>query len=225
MRKNLIFPVLGLLFVLVGALGSWETYHVWDLASADLLWHSGEAYLFVGVSRSGYRFTYLEYLIEFAKEYFYMVPPRDNRTFYTTVFRITSSNVQRYTVDGMAFDLYVPLDDGIYSRRDGAFWKWMGNRFDKASVGDQRRLQGVNDRDFTDIQGWSKRKSLTEMRPYSDVTIQFDGQPVTISTTAGSREVSIDISRSGQSTERVFDLDQRLNRVSKSEYEKIFGKL
>jgi hypothetical protein len=224
MKKQLGFTVIGVLVLLLGALGSWETYYVSDRPQVGLLWNHREVYLSASVFRRGYRITYLGYLLGYAMEYFNDVPASNDKSSYAVMVRITSTSVQRYVADKMSIDLCVPLDDTVYASDGGLFWRWAGDHFEKASQEEQENLQGANKEDFTDLHEWSRRRSLTGRSPYSDIKIQIDGGPITISTTASDREVSVDISTPSSPPQRVFDLDQRLNRVSKAEYEKIFTK-
>lgn len=222
MNKRIKIVIVGLFVLFFLAASSWPTYYVWDLSNVWLLWNSKEAYVFAGVSRKGFRLTCLEYLFEYAEEYFYVVPPINDKASYTQVLRATPSTVERYTIDKIDFESYVPLDNEVYGGRNGVFWKWTGNRFEEVSKDQQKRLWGRKDSIFFNVDGWS-RVSLSGKRPYSNITFELEGHPVTISTIAGDSDTSVAISLPGRPSEKVFYLDQRFHRVNGTEYGRIFG--
>ena len=160
--------------------------------------------------------TYLEHLLDYVKAYFYVAPSSDDIASYTTVVRLTSTEVQTHVAFGKLFDFFAPLNDAVYASENGVFWRWSGDRFEEASSEEQDMLQRLEKHDFTDTNGWSIRRSLAQGRAFQSTEIEVEGEPLT-----GS-EASVDISKPAGQVERVFSLDQRLNRIASDKYQQIF---
>jgi hypothetical protein len=98
------------------------------------------------------------------KEPLGVVDSADDKNSFTFVFYITPSAVERCETAGK-FEYYTPVDNILYAGNEGALWKWMGTRFEQASSEEQGKLNGtagLSKEDFTDANGWSARRSITE---------------------------------------------------------------
>jgi len=223
MLKKAMVLAAAVFILLMGALASVDVYYIRDGGGVECaLWNGDEAFLFVNVIHRGYSCSYLGSLVEVAKQYFYLVPPPADQGSSTVVFRITPSEVQRYTAGEMSFDLYTPFEGGIYADQDGALWRWAGSRFEPTSAEDQRHLDGIkrlSAEDFSNVHGWSGRHRLS-----GPLNINLRGNPVTVVVTNGAYDLFIDLQRAGQPPEQLWHLDERPRRISQSEYRSSFPK-
>jgi hypothetical protein len=198
-----------------------------------LLWNSEEAYLFVGWPRSGYHFTCFEYLLAYVPGYFGVPRTYDDNRLSTIVIRITRSSAERYVVDdldGVGFRAYIPHSKVIYAYNGGAaLWKWVGTDFEQASPEEQQgvplnEIALLSSKDFTSVDGWSARHSLTSWPP--QLEIELGGEPVTLLVKLASSgdELSLDLQHRGGAPQRILHVERKLHLVSKSEYDRIFKK-
>src|SRR5580693_5253623 len=226
-ERNVVSGLAFCLITLLVILNFFQMNYVGGSASADLLWNANEGYLFAHGGRSGYRVSYLGYLAEIVKEPLGVVPSADNRSSFTSVVHMTASTVERYETAG-EFEYYTPVDNIIYAGHEGAVWKWMGTHFEQASSEEQRKLNGtanLSNGDFTGANGWSARRSIAGTL-FDEIKIQLGGKPLTIlAKTINIRdgEVSIDLLGPDRSTENLYYMTFQPRRVSRAEYEHIFG--
>ncbi|HEY8671949.1 MAG TPA: hypothetical protein VIL63_13990 [Terriglobales bacterium] len=225
MALTLMVTVLGFLLML----SSIHAYHVVESCSGDLLWSSDEAYLFLDCGQLGYRTSYLLYPIEIAREYFGAVGQADDRRSSTIVFRITSSEVQRYE-NTLTFDLYTPFNGTVFANHDGELWKWSGHTFEQASSQEQAKLEGtkrLTGLDITDSMGWSKRTAiLSRAEKEVEFPLQLGAKARTLLVRRGleGQDISIDIRQDGGAVKRVWGIDQQPKTVNAIEYKRLFEK-
>jgi hypothetical protein len=206
----------------LGGLACVDVYIVRDSGDATLLWSPEEAYLFINVTSRGYRFSGLNYLAEFVKNYFNVSSAPTNETNSTGVVRVVPPTVQHYLLRNISFDIYAPSDHNIYARSRGIIWKWTGTNFEKATPEEQQKLQGATPHDFDNIHGWSRH--FVGGPPYQDVRMDVGNEPVVLSVTHNSEKayLSFDLRCGTGPSERVFYLDEGPHRVSKAEFRRFF---
>jgi hypothetical protein len=228
-KPSLIGGLAFFLALLVIASAFLQIYFIGSSGDGDLLWNAKEAYLFVHGERRGYHVSCLGYVAAGIKTLFGVIDSPDDRNPFTLVIRITPAGTERYEVKG-EYDYFAPFDNILYGvHNDQNLWKWAGTHFEKASIDEQRRLngiQGLSKKEFTDVNGWSGRYSVT-----SKIKEQFpfllSGAPMTVEVTTlnlADGEVSVDLLRPDHPPETIFRRNGRPRRVSKSEYRGFWGR-
>src|SRR5260370_19175944 len=233
MKKKRIMLAAVLLIALVIASFRWELHLVADDAREDvLLWNSREAYLFVGWGRSGYRFTCAEYLFSHIPAYFGIPRTVDANRLSILVFRITPTAIERYVADPYQMDrgflAYVPRGNTIYAYHGIAIlWTWAGTDFETLTVKEQRKLAidaslFSSREDYTGVDGWSLRRSLTRLAP--EFKIELQGKPVTFFTKQNNsgKELSLELRLPGGTSQKLLHVKHSFHFVSKSEYDYMF---
>jgi hypothetical protein len=230
MKKKVMVSVSLILIATAIAIAQVHVYRVRNNSDEDLLYSNDEAYLFIGISSRGYRLNGLQYLFSLVKDRVGGVTlPEDNHS-SIVVLRLAPNQVQRYTVDDIALDFYAPFENRIYANGHGELWRWTGNHFELVNPEEKQRLEHAGltlDTPFTNLGGWSKQQSLTHRRiGESEFPMTVGGTPLKLVVNVGYRasEASIGLRRPGQSDESLWYLDEKTRGISKSEYEKLFGK-
>jgi hypothetical protein len=202
-------------------------YYIGGSGDGDLLWNTKEAYLFVHGERRGYHVSYLGDLGELLKEYFGVISAPNDENPFTLVIRITPAGTERYEVKG-EYHYFTPLDDILYAgHNDQNLWKWAGTHFEKASIEEQRKLngvQGLSKKEFTDVNGWSGRYSITS-KIREQFLLPLSGASMTLEVTTlnlADGEVSVELLRPNHPPETIFRRNGRPRRISRSEYEAFF---
>jgi len=123
------------------------------------------------------------------------------------------------------------VDDTIYAgHNDSNLWKWTSTHFEKAGIDEQKKLKGVeglSKKDFTDMNDWSARYSLTS-NIKEEFPITLGGKSMTVQVTTlslGAGEVSVDLLRHDLPAEMLFHRSGQPRRVSRSEYQQNFNDL
>jgi len=183
--------------------------------------------LFVHGDRRGYHVSYLGYLGELLKQHFGVIDSPDDENPFTSVIRITPAGTERYEVKG-EYHYFTPFDHVLYTgHNDQTLWKWAGTHFEKASIEEQTRLngiQGLSKKEFTDVNGWSGRYSVTS-KIKEQFPLPVSGALITLEVTTlnlTDGEVSVDLRRPGTAPETIFRRSGRPHRVSASEYARVF---
>jgi len=234
-KKRMMQAAVLCLIILVIAFFRWELHLVADDAREDvLLWNSREAYLFVGWGRSGYRFTCAEYLFSHIPAYFGIPRTVDDNHLSMLVFRITPTAIERHVADPYqmyrGFLVYVPRGNTIYAYDGGAMlWKWAGTDFETLTVKEQQKLTidpslFSSQEDYTDVDGWSLRRSLTRLPP--EFKIELQGKPVTFFTKQNNpgKELSLELRLPGGTSQKLLHVKHNFHLVSKSEYDYMLKK-
>lgn len=221
-------------------------YYVGDGSGGDVIWNSGQAYVFMTVVHRGYRMNCLRLVAEFLLRSFipFGASVQDNKSSSVIVLRIAPGNLQRFDFDKMnAGGMFDPFGKDVYTRDidTGVLMKWSGDRFEPASVEEQRSLFAARASDripagpsYDNINGWSKRATGGKVGPNAlgtvveedaRVVIQVNGRPATLVMNSGfiTHEAFIDIVRSDEGQQRIWYLDERTHRVTKAEYLHTFG--
>jgi hypothetical protein len=205
-------------------------YFIGSSGQGDLLWNQHEAYLFIHGGYAGYRVSYLGYLGQLLEVKLLPIGiGSDESASYTLVFEITPSEVRRYEMKGN-FVYYTPLDGAIYAGRQDntSLWKWAGTGFEQASEQEQKRYDGINRlsrEDFDKVVGWSAKYGAVPAT-HRQVNFELEGKPWALFTEMLSLtkgEVFIDLIRPGGNSERIYYATLSPSRVSRMQYEHIFG--
>jgi hypothetical protein len=214
-----------------------KVYYVADHGGATVFWKGEQAYVFAGSGSTGYRFSYLRYPLVVLGEYFNAPPVPAAEKGAGTVIRVTPSAVERYQADfgkeaWSAPQFLTPFDDGFYAMCAGStLCKWMGDRFEPATEEERRRLDGTNrlfhgDTNNQVINGWSVREVRRSPGDHFDVEI---GNKFKIHAENHAKDVraypwiSVELLRPGKVSENLYNVDGAPRRVSRAEYEKLFG--
>ena len=195
-----------------------------------MLWNATEAYLFIAVSRLGFRVSYLDYPLVILREYFHGVRPPDAERVSGIAIRVTQSAVEQHTGDLGLF--YTPFDGQIYANCQGSLCRWTQNHFEHATDDEIRRFDGIDRliaKDFDNVNGWSKRGiAAGPQNIYARNTVDVGGRFTLLEKSqpigrTGYAAVSIDVQRPDRAPDTIWHLDGHPRRVSKAEYEESFG--
>jgi hypothetical protein len=238
MKKTIVVSVFALVGCVLLLASINDRYTIRRVASGDLLWHGQEAYLFLEVGSFGYRSSYLRYSGEAITAFFNVPVPATNRNSQTVVFIFTPDGFEHYENESLSLGpRMAPFDDIIYADSDRGLVKWSGRHFEPTSAEDLQRFENrsVLGMDFANFNGWSRRSFIfnkgMDARIFNEggdinFEIQLDGRTQVLTVTHGERGnyFSVSWERQGQGPQKIWYLDLRPHRVSKSEYELAFGK-
>jgi hypothetical protein len=205
-------------------------YFIREDSGGEVLWNANEAYLFIAVSRRGFRVSYLDYPFVVLKEYFHGVRLPDAERVSGIAIRVTQSVVEQHTGNLGLF--YTPLEGQIYANCQGSLCRWRQDHFAPATDDEARRFDGINRliaRDFDNVNGWNKRGiAAGPQNIYARNTFDVGGRFTLLEKSqpigrTGYAAVSIDVQRPGQAPDTIWHLDGHPRRVSKTEYEESFG--
>jgi hypothetical protein len=185
---------------------------------SQMLWHDDEAFVFVSVSRKGWNTGYAYWL--FASLGIYGPPAQDSSRL-TSVFRITSTELEEFTLDSAPPGLIAA--DGYLSTYDK---RWIRGRFEPyVPTSIPEPFANHLPQEFSDVEGWSKR-SFNVPPGGARGTVAFDlgERParLVLSSDAGIR--SIDLEREGLSVHRLVSSPERVRWVSRAEYDEFLNK-
>jgi len=225
---------------------SLRVYYVRADSGGELFWNADNAYIFIGVTDRGYRFSYLGYLVEQVREIFPFgaSAPSDKR-FSVVVLHVTPSAVQRYLIDDFWLARVEPFQGTLYAANmlpGAGFMKWSGTRFEPTSTEEAERHHEYMIKlptgppagpSYDNVEGWSKRtvvgkivseSSTVFVEKDSTVTIDAGGNQLMFVMNSGfiSHEAYIDLARPGRPPERIWHLDANAHRVDRADYKRIF---
>ena len=212
-------------------------------AGGALYWNTNEALLFMGGGSDGARMSYPRYFSEpLLASLRFVRPLDDSRCSQAIVIRITDKDIQRYDTDVGCVAAYDVFEGHVYAVYLPKLWEWVGTHFEPATVGERDFQAGratsmpasrSHPWEFDNIDGWSMRKLGAvgpkyqfKGRPVTLTQVNLGGQPVYFifsGETFPRMPISVDLVRSGQSPQTIWSFDGRPHRVSKTEYERIFG--
>jgi hypothetical protein len=241
MRTNTIAAIaIAILIVVAVAMAARSNVYLIDEGGgATVLWNANEADVFISIRHMGEEVNCLRYPWFVVKSYLGGVEDNDNDGGSLAVIRVTSSGIERhvlrinYEPPGSAPDMYTPLEGHIYANAPqlGGLCRWAGDHFQPASPEEQRRLGGIDHLTNQDIpngnDGWFKRSfqagpvdSDAEFTLAEGVTFRLSASDLTAKN--GDRILSINLLRPGHASEKIWDVELRVGRVSKAEYQRIF---
>ncbi len=237
--------VAAVVLVLVGSL---RLYYVRTDSGGELFWNADNAYVFIGMADRGYRLTCLGLGVEFVREIFpFGASAPSDKHFSVLVLHVTPDSVQHYSIDDFWLGSSpTPFQGTLYAGNmlpGGGFMRWSGTQFERATPEDAERYHEYAmslptgppaGPSYDNVEGWSKRtvggEVVTESPTVSiektaKVMIELGGKPLTFVMSSGfiTHEAYIDLIRPGQPPERIWSLDEHSHRVSRAEYEHIFG--
>jgi hypothetical protein len=246
MPRRIVVVLAAILVVLILLSASLKVYYVRSTTAGTLLWNKDEAYIFQGVAQQGYRLSYFGLLIELVKEF---VPfggsAPDDRHCSVLVLRVTSDAIERYIADNLcAPGECNPLGQSIYTvdnSNPGVLLKWSGTQFEPATSEEGKAFRSAYlggkiplGPTYDNVSGWSKRAVGGQVlndspKHYSEIpakaSLSLDGHPLTFVMNSGfiNHQPYIDLYRGDGPPDRIWSLDGRSHRVTKAEYQKIFG--
>ncbi len=247
------------ILVLLVAAASFRIYAISELNGGCVLWNDRNAYFFIKVDDRGYNPSYLNYpwilfkrhvIGGFAAEF-----PNDEHG-SLVVIHVMQAGIERHVLglnrtelgsNGSDPSKYTPLEGHIYAfcpklgghfmqdghlvandMDDGLCW-WTGDRFEKATQEEKRRLGGISrltKADFeNDDSGWSRREFGAGPAELKFTIYLGDGIQFSVNNVAredGGGTISIDLLRPGKAPERIGDFDAHDGSVSKAEYQHVF---
>ena len=182
----------------------------------QLLWNSSEAYLVVGVTRLGWRMPAAMILLGFVAPFGLPVTNSDHAV---TMFRIGPERVDRYLAEHMNIGMFGAKN----GRLSSGVWRWDGDHFERVPPAEGGRVR--NDREFSDIDGWSKRTLPLGNAPSEGWRVPFKVGSQSAALIVGgalSERTTIELERNGGARERLWSLDERPRSASRAEYEALF---
>ena len=222
--------------VVIIALGSFflKTYYIGHGADAELLWDSDQAYIVVNVNSLGWRMSYLQYLMTALRESARVASPPNDRLCSSVMLRVTAEGTQRYEMKDHCPATYVGYGSEIYGNDRGVLLKWVDGHLEQLSPEKQKNINSEllsDTTEFDHVKGWSKRHGiLTRLSDEVKFDVEISGQPLTFSVNRGSsgqgssgQGLTINLVRANRVPETMWHLDQHPRKVTKDEYENVFG--
>jgi hypothetical protein len=219
--------------ILALILGSWlvRLYFVSDHAGAIVFQKNDEAYLFLGDGHTGWHFPALFFPVVLAGEYLHVPTNSSDEYGQSLVIRVTPEGVQRWVNRSSHIANLTPFEDDFYARCPGTvLCRWTERGFVRASPEDEKRI-GV-DKLYTGsfdnkiVNGWTTHQLKFAAGDNFEVQL---GHDLAISVKNRSERdafpnVAVDLLRPGQAPENLYRADGEPRRVSRSEYEQLFGR-
>ncbi len=228
MLKKVTIAIVLLAAVLL-ILASVNVCYVHDQATGTLVWNSSEAYVFMDVVNRGYRLSYLKFVAEIPKDFLGYVRLPNDKHFSTVVVEVMPETGRRYIKQDLNLNSYSIFDGKIFSSDlQGGYvslWFWSGTGFQLATAEEKKKIydsKAFAPQDVTDVEGWSKR-NLT-CSNVNDFPIEVGGASLTVVRNCGYTGSidSIELRRSGQSPQTIWNLTDRFHWVSKAQYQRLF---
>jgi hypothetical protein len=143
---------------------------------------------------------------------------------------ITPGKIDRFSLGHLSLDFYTTFEGTIYANNQGTLMKLSGDHFVRVNHQEEQRFRiatrGMSP-DFTDVDGWSKKYSVLNRSFEGEdrFPIKIGGKPLTILVKHGHKhsDVSIELLRPGQPPEQLLYANEWPRRVTKAEYETLFG--
>lgn len=219
--------------VVVLVLGAWlaQLYFVADHAGVILFQKGDEAYLFMGAGHTGWHFPALSFPLVKARQYFNIPPDVSDQIGLSLVIRVTPEGVQRWMNKSADVALLTPFNDGFYARCPGTvLCKWTDKGFVGASPEEEKRI-GIDNLYAgslvdTAVNGWTTHQLKVAPGDHFEISLSRD---VVIavqnhSEYSGYPNVTVVLLRAGRAPETLYGANTVPRLVSRSEYERAFGK-
>jgi hypothetical protein len=218
-----------------------KIYVVRGSAGGGLYWNANEALLFMIGGSDGAHMSYPRYAFDpLLQSLRFVRPPDDERCSHSVVIRVTDKDVQRYETDlyRYAEEPYCGYGFAVFEGRiyvgylaQDKLWKWSGSHFEPVASEEVRAFHAsranpkpdLHPWEFDNVDGWSMR-AFGQTPP--NYQLVLNGQPVTLVSSGETwppKPLSVDLSRPGQAPQRIWTFDGRPRRVSRAEYEHMFG--
>jgi hypothetical protein len=211
-------------------------YYIHDSGTGNVLWRPDGAFVFVNTVQRGFHTSVLGYPLAAAKEYFSMPASDDDLHLFVAVITVTKAGAEAHLVPvtgsnpGDAPALYTPIADQIFANCGGKLCQWDHSTFEEATEDEQHRLGGTDhliaDRD-AQLNEWSKKTFVPAPTDYGwsvDIGNQMKLSVVNRAVGKVNGAISIEVTRAGKPPERIWDLVSQPRMVSKTEYERTFGR-
>jgi hypothetical protein len=185
----------------------------------------------MGESHTGYHFPYIGYPFMIGLQYFGAVTEPSNEHSAALVLHITPTSIDRQRTNRHSPLFITPYDDGLYGSCPGArLCKWTGKSFEPATPEQEQKVGGekglIGNIAKQQVNGWIIREAGD---PGEKFIVQV-GKDIEIAGQNHNKEasvynwVTIDLFRSGQPPEHLYNVDGRKPRlVTKATYDGIFS--
>jgi hypothetical protein len=197
---------------------------VWERETiTQLLWNEHEAYLMIGMRRTGWWGNYAQLAWYAALNYFRIGTPARDTYNWVTVMRCTGDGVEQHLVPGPTIPTYV-YENRVYGRYQGTLAKWTGTFFERISEGEEKRVEAGRSPmgEFSAFNGWSKRLNiLSGPAGESEYPLRLGGQTMAMKLVIdrqGATKKTIYLNRPGQPPQKMWELDERAQYVTWDEY-------
>jgi hypothetical protein len=181
----------------------------------QLLWTADEAYLFLGTNELGWGFSPARIALEGILHLLQTTTTAQQSRSSVTVFRITAKSVDRHDVNNMVLGPCGVVDNHIV----GGPWRWTGERFDPATADEKAKWLEKAPPQFSNVAGWSKRS----LNPGS-FPIDLGGERVVLAVSRMDNDLTtIELQKNGLPSETIWSVDHSPRKVSRAEYEGMFG--
>jgi hypothetical protein len=136
---------------------------VWDQETiSQLLWNKREAYLLIGMRRTGWWGNYAKLAWLAGLSYIRISTPGRDSIQWVTIIRCTAEGVEEQSLHGPLIYPTFEFDNHVYGRYQGRLAKLVGTAFEKATPDEERRFEAVKNSasTFSGVNGWSKQRNL-----------------------------------------------------------------
>ena len=223
--------ILAVIVALILGSGLVRLYFVSDHAGATVFQRDDEAYLFLGGGHTGWHFPALFFPVVLAEEYLHVPAESADEYGQSLVIRVTHAGVQRWVNRPSGIANLTPFENEFYARCPGTvLCRWTDSGFVRASQEDEKRigLDNLYTGSFDNkiVNGWTTHQLKFAAGDNFEVHL---GQDLAISVKNRSERdafpnVAVDLLRPGQAPENLYRADGEPRRVSRSEYEQLFGR-
>jgi hypothetical protein len=191
--------------------------------SAQLMWDSKQALLFIGVGELGRRETLVQLGFELVFNFFGGVFEPANSSHAVVAFRYRNGELEKHVLEGTRINSYTAFDCQIYNAGGD---RWTGSRFEKATAEEVERFY-ANMRGYDTFHpncGWSEQHGVLT-RPELEIhfPMQIGGEGVELIVQRYGQIKSIQLLKADKSVLDVWHLDESLQCVTKEQYERAFG--
>lgn len=231
MLKKIVVCLLVLAVIVCGS-AFLHVFYISDGGTGTLLWNGDTAYLFLDIGSFGYRLTYLQYMRQTVKELLGVGREPSDKRYSNIVFTINHGNVLRYVLNDTRFSGYYVITGNILSGdlNTGILWKWNENHFERATAEDQRNLtqagvSGMPGPNYDDVDGWHERINIFSHKGDYQYAVNLNERTLSLRTRRERvDDLSVDLVRPDGTNETIWHLDGHPRKVSKAEYERVFGR-
>lgn len=233
--RRLFFVTIILMIATVLAASVIKIHRVEKFAHARLYWDHKQAYVFITEYTLGWRPSYIRAVGQRIKAIFPMTSVSyDDLRSSTTVWRISNAGTEKVATvpsDTFAYS-FVPFEEGLFADDGAAIVKWTGDRFIAASQQEiaivivKARHTALHP-DFNDVNGWSGRYDILAGNKLKvEIPLSIDDAAsidlvVTHDIQNQLTTVSVQTNKTG--VDSLFQLESESKKISKSQYQMIFG--
>lgn len=206
-----------------------KSYVVWEHAQrSQLLWGHDEAYLFIGVGRSGWSGDSAASGWQAVRNAIGLSTRSAHKRNAMIIVHITTQGITQRRLEDAIASSYYPFENRIYGVHNGTLSKWTGEVFVPISKEEERRFEARQAAygPYDNVAGWSNRVNLLGRPPgvYQFPLTIGDVQIVITATVEGEspRRRRLDIRVPGKPIVTILDISDGPRHVSLAEYQKMF---